>query len=138
MSKTNNRINQLIKAVLLAAAVTFTPFVYAMPVHDGDKTKADQMVVSMAGATDAEILVDVKISNEEAKRLVLVIENERGDELFRKEIDKAGFHSRLRFPKEDNYITEYTIKLRAGIKPLEKYKITTTPRVVQDITISKL
>jgi hypothetical protein len=137
MSKTNNRINQLIKAVLLVTAVTFTSFVYAMPGHDGDKPKADQMVVSMAGATDTEILVDVNISNEEAKRLVLVIENERGDELFKKEIDKAGFHSRLRFPN-DNNITEYTIKLRAGTKPLEKYKITTTPRVVQDITISKL
>src|SRR5687767_4058442 len=122
MSKTNNRFNQLIKAVLLTATVTFTSFVYAIPGHDGDKPKADQMVVSMAGATDAEILVDVKISNEEAKRLVLVIENERGDELFRKEIDKAGFHSRLRFPKENNYITEYTIKLRVGTKPLEKYK----------------
>ena len=134
MSKTNN--HQLIKAVLLIAAVTFTSFVYAMPGHDGDKPKADQMVVSMAGSTDAEILVDVNISNEEAKRLVLVIENERGDELFRKDIDKAGFHSRLRFPN-DNNMTEYTIKLRAGIKPLEKYKITTTPRVVQDITISK-
>jgi hypothetical protein len=137
MSKTNNRINQLIKAVLLVTAVTFTSFAYAMPGHDGDKPKADQMVVSMAGATDTEILVDVNISNEEAKRLVLVIENERGDELFKKEIDKAGFHSRLRFPN-DNNITEYTIKLRAGTKPLEKYKITTTPRVVQDITISKL
>ncbi len=137
MSKTNNRINQLIKAVLLVTAVTFTSFVYAIPGHDGDKPKADQMVVSMAGATDTEILVDVNISNEEAKRLILVIENERGDELFKKEIDKAGFHSRLRFPN-DNNITEYTIKLRAGTKPLEKYKITTTPRVVQDITISKL
>jgi hypothetical protein len=137
MSKTNNRINQLIKAVLLVTAVTFTSFAYAMPGHDGDKPKADQMVVSMAGATDTEILVDVNISNEEAKRLILVIENERGDELFKKEIDKAGFHSRLRFPN-DNNITEYTIKLRAGTKPLEKYKITTTPRVVQDITISKL
>ena len=137
MSKTNNRFNQLIKAVLLTAAVTFTSFVYATPGHDGDKIKADQMVVSMAGATDAGILVDVNISNEEAKRLVMVIENERGDELFKKEIDKAGFHSRLRFPN-DNNITEYTIKLRAGTKTLEKYKITTTPRVVQDITISKL
>jgi hypothetical protein len=137
MSKTNN--HQLIKAVLLAAAVTFTSFVYAIPVHDGDKIKTDQMVVSMAGATDTEILVDVNISNEEAKRLVLVIENERGDELYKKEIDKTGFHSRLKFPKDDyGYITEYTIKLRAGTKPLEKYKITTTPRVVQDITISKL
>jgi hypothetical protein len=137
MSKTNN--HQLIKAVLLAAAVTFTSFVYAIPDHDGDKPKTDQMVVSMAGATDAEILIDVNVSNEESKRLILVIENERGDELFKKEIDKAGFHSRLRFPKDDyGYITEYTIKLRTGTKPLEKYKITTTPRVIQDITISKL
>ena len=91
----------------------------------------------MAGATDGEILVDVKVSNAGAKRLVLVIENERGDELFRKEIDKAGFHSRLRFLRENN-IAGYTIKLKAGVKPVEQYKIATTSRVVEDITISKM
>ncbi|THU40238.1 hypothetical protein FAM09_10235 [Niastella caeni] len=137
MSKTNIRINQLISGLLLVAAITCTSFVYATPGHDGDKTKAAQMEVSMAGSTDVEILVEVKVSNAEAKRLILVIENERGDELFRKEIDKAGFHSRLRFPK-DNYISEYTIKLKAGNKPVEQYKIATTSRMVEDITISKL
>ncbi|OQP64025.1 hypothetical protein A3860_21645 [Niastella vici] len=137
MSKTNIRINHLIKAVLFVAAVTFTSFVYATPGHDGDKTKAAQMEVSMAGATDGEILVDVKVSISDAKRLVLVIENERGDELFRKEIDKAGFHSRLRFLKENN-IAEYTIKLKAGMRSVEQYKIATTSRVVEDVTISKL
>ena len=137
MSKTNNRINRFIKVVLLAASINFTPFVYAMADHDGDKTKAAQLEVSMAGATDTEILVEVNVSNAEAKRLVLVIENERGDELYRKEIDKAGFHSRLRFIK-DNNISEYTIKLKAGARSVEQYKIATTSRVVEDITISKL
>ena len=137
MRQTNNRTNQLIKAVLFTAAVTFTSFVYAAPGHDGDKAKSEQMEVNMAGSTEGEILVDVKVSNTDAKRLVLVIENERGDELFRKEIDKAGFHSRLRFLKENN-IAEYTIKLKTGIKPLEQYKIATTSRVVEDITISKM
>jgi nitrate reductase NapAB chaperone NapD len=137
MSKTNIRINTLIKAVLLITAITFTSLVYATPDHDGDKTKAAQMEVSMAGTTDAELLVEVKVTNAEAKRLVLVIENERGDELFRKEIDKSGFHSRLRFQK-DNNIAEYTIKLKAGARPVEQYKIATTSRVVEDITISKM
>lgn len=137
MSKTNNRINRFIKVMLLAVSVHFTPFVYAMADHDGDKTKAGQMVVSMAGATETEILVEVKVSNTEAKRLVLVIENERGDELYRKEIDKAGFHSRLRFLK-DNNVSEYNIKLKAGTRSVEQYKIATTSRVVEDITISKL
>lgn len=137
MSKTNIRINQLIKAVLLITAITFTSFVYAAPGHDGDKNKAAQMEVSMAGATDGEILVDVKVSNADAKRLVLVIENERGDELFRKEIDKAGFHSRLRFLKENN-IAEYTLKLKVGVRSVEQYKIATTSRVIEDVTISKM
>jgi HSP20 family molecular chaperone IbpA len=137
MSKTNNRINQLIKAVLLIAAITFTPFVHAMPIHDGEKAKAEQMVVNMAGITDVEIMVDVKVSNEEAKKLTLVIENDRGDELYRKDIDKTGFHSRIRFPKVDN-IAEYNIKLKTGLKSLEQYKIQTTSRVVEDVTISKM
>jgi hypothetical protein len=137
MRKSNNRTNQLIKAFLFAAAITFTSFVYATPTHDGDKIKAGQMEVHMAGATDAEMLIDVKISNEESKKLVLVIENERGDELYRKEIDKAGLYSRLRFPK-DNNIAEYTIKLKAGTKALEQYKIAMTSRVVEDVIISKL
>jgi hypothetical protein len=136
MSKTNI-INRLIKAVLLVAAITIASFVYATPGHDGDKTKAGQMEVSMAGATDLELLVEVKVTNAEAKRLVLIIENERGDELFRKEIDKAGFHSKLRFLK-DNNISEYTIKLKAGARPVEQYKIATTSRVVEDVTISRL
>ena len=137
MSKTNIRVNQLIKAFLFVAAIAFTSFVYATPGHDGDKTKNTQMEVSMAGTTDLELLVDVKITNADAKRLVLVIENERGDELFRKEIDKAGFHSRLRFLKENN-IAEYTIKLKAGMKSVDQYKIATTSRVVEDVTISKM
>jgi hypothetical protein len=137
MQKTNNRTNQLIKAFLFAAAITFTSFVNATPAHDGDKIKAGQMEVHMAGVSEADMLVEVKISNEESKRLVLVIENERGDELYRKEIDKAGLRSRLRFPKENN-IAEYTIKLKEGIKALEQYKITKTSRVVEDVTISKL
>jgi hypothetical protein len=137
MRKSNNRTNQLIKAFLFAAAITFTSFVNATPTHDGDKIKAGQMEVHMAGATDAEMLIDVKISNEESKKLVLVIENERGDELYRKEIDKAGLYSRLRFPK-DNNIAEYTIKLKAGTKALEQYKIAMTSRVVEDVIISKL
>ena len=137
MSKTNNRSNQLIKAVLFVTAITFASFVNATPVHDGDKTKAEQMEVRMAGATDVEIVVEVKIPNEEAKRLVLVIENERGDEMYSKEIDKAGFRYRLRFPKADN-IPVYTIKLKAGSKALEQYKVVTTSRVVEDVTISKM
>jgi hypothetical protein len=137
MRKSNNRTNQLIKAFLFAAAITFTSFVNATPTHDGDKIKAGQMEVHMAGATDAEMLIDVKISNEESKKLVLVIENERGDELYRKEIDKAGLYSRLRFPK-DNNIAEYTIKLKVGTKALEQYKIAMTSRIVEDVTISKL
>ena len=138
MQKTNNRTNQLIKAVLFAAAITFTTFVNATPTHEGgDKIKAGQMEVNMAGATDADMLVEVKVSNEESKRLVLVIENERGDELYRKDIDKAGLHSRVRFPKANN-IAEYTIKLKTGARSLEQYKITTTSRVVEDVTISKL
>jgi len=137
MRKTNNRTSRLIKAALFAAAITFTSFANATPTHDGDKIKAGQMEVNMAGATDVEMLVDVKISNEESKRLVLIIENERGDELYRKEIDKAGFHSRLRFPKANN-IAEYTIKLKAGTKAVEQYKIAMTSRVVEDVIISKL
>lgn len=137
MSKTNIRSNQFIKAVLFVTAMTFASFVNATPVHDGDKIKADMMEVHMAGATDAEIAVDVKISNEEAKRLVLVIENERGDELYRKEIDKAGFRYRIRFPKADNILV-YTIKLKAKARSVEQYKIVTTQRVVDDVTISKM
>jgi hypothetical protein len=137
MSKTNIRSNQLIKAVLFVTAITFASFVNATPVHDGDKIKADKMEVRMAGATDAEIVVEVKISNEEAKRLVLVVENERGDELYSKEIDKAGFRYRLRFPKADN-ILAYTIKLKEKARALEQYKIVTTQRVVEDVTISKM
>lgn len=138
MQKTNNRTNQLIKAVLFTAAVTFSTFVNATPTHDGgDKIKAGQMEVNMAGSTDADMLVEVKVSNEESKRLVLVIENERGDELYKKEIDKAGLHYRLRFPKENN-ISEYTVILKAGTRALEQYKITTTSRVVQDVIISRM
>jgi hypothetical protein len=122
--------------MLLVAAIALPPFVYSMPGHDGDKPKADQMEVSMAGTTDGEILVDVKISNEEAKRLILVIENDRGDELYKKEITKTGFHSRIKFPK-DNYISEYTIKLKAGTRSLEQYKVTSTARVVYDVEIVK-
>jgi type III secretory pathway component EscV len=137
MSKTNIRSNQLIKAVLFVTAITFASSVNATPVHDGDKTKAEQMQVRMADATDAEIVVEVKVSNEEAKRLVLVIENERGEELYSKDIDKAGFRYRLRFPKSDN-IPVYTIKLKAGARAMEQYKIVTTSRVVEDVTISKM
>ena len=137
MSKTNNRTNRLIKAVLFTAAITFASFVNATPTHDGDKIKAGQMEVHMAGTTDADMLIEVKISNEESKRLVLVIENERGDELYRKDIDKAGLHSRVRFPKANN-IAEYTIKLKTGARSLEQYKITKTSRVVEDVTISKV
>ena len=137
MRKTNNRTNRLIKAVLFTAAITFASFVNATPTHDGDKIKAGQMEVHMSNISDADMLVEIKVSNLESKRLVLVIENERGDELYKKEIDKAGLHSRIRFPKENN-ISEYTIKLKVGTKALEQYKITTTSRVVQDVTISKL
>jgi hypothetical protein len=137
MSMTNNRSNQLIKAVLFVTALTFASVVNATPVHDGDKIKSDKMEVRMAGATEAEIVVEVKISNEEAKRLVLVVENERGDELYSKEIDKAGFRYRLRFPKADN-ILAYTIKLKEKARSLEQYKIVTTQRVVEDVTISKM
>lgn len=137
MRKTNNRTNRLIKAVLFTAAITFTSLANATPTHDGDKIKAAQMEVNIAGATDVEMLVDVKISNEESKRLVLVIENDRGDELYRKEIDKAGLHTRLRFPKANN-IAEYTIKLKVGTKAVEQYKIAMTSRVVEDVIISKL
>ena len=137
MSKTNIRSNQLINAVLFVTAITFASFANATPVHDGDKKKADQMEVRMAGATDAEIVVEVKISNEEAKRLVLVVENERGDELYSTEIDKAGFRYRLRFPKADNILV-YTIKLKSKARALEQYKIVTTQRVVEDVTISKM
>ena len=137
MSKTNIRSNQLINAVLFVTAMTFASFVNATPVHDGDKIKADQMEVHMAAATDVEIAVDVKVSNEEAKRLVLVVENERGDELYKKEIDKADFRYRLRFPKADNILV-YTIKLKAKSRAVEQYKIVTTQRVVDDVTISKI
>ena len=137
MSKTNNRSNQLIKAVLFVTAIAFASFVNATPVHDGDKIKAAQMEVKMANTTDAEIVVEVNISNEEAKRLVLVVENERGDQLYTKEIDKAGLRYRLRFPKADN-IFVYTIKLKEKTKALEQYKIVTTQRVVEDVTISKM
>jgi len=137
MRKTNIRSNQLINAVLFVTAMTFASFANATPVHDGDKTKAEQMEVHMASITDEEIAVDVKISNEEAKRFVLVVENERGDELYKKEIDKADFRYRLRFPKADNILV-YTIKLKAKTRALEQYKIVTTKRVVDDVTISKI
>jgi len=137
MRKTNIRSNQLINAVLFVTAMTFASFANATPGHDGDKTKAEQMEVHMASITDEEIAVDVKISNEEAKRFVLVVENERGDELYKKEIDKADFRYRLRFPKADNILV-YTIKLKAKTRALEQYKIVTTKRVVDDVTISKI
>jgi hypothetical protein len=137
MSKTNNSLKPLIKVVLLAVAITLTPFVYATPTHDGDKVNADGMTVNMALITDAEIRVDVKVTNEDAKKLILVIENEKGEELFRKELNKTGFYSRVRFPKANN-IGEYKIKLKEGIKTLAQYKIETTSRIVEDVTISKM
>ena len=136
MSKTNS-VNRFFKVFLFAIAMVSSPFVHAMPWHDGDKPKAAQMEVEMAGTTDTELLVEVKVFNGEAKRLILIIENDRGDELYRKEIDKDGFHSRIRFPK-DNNITEYNIRLRSGTKSLEQYKIKSTSRVIEDVTISKL
>lgn len=137
MSKTNNSFKPLIKVALLAVAIILTPFVYAAPGHDGEKTKTGELTVNMASITDAEIRVDVKVDNEEANRLTLIIENDRGEELFRKELDKKGFHSRVRFPKANN-IVEYKILLKSGTKTLTQYKIETTSRVVEDVTISKL
>jgi hypothetical protein len=137
MSKTNNSLQPLIKVVLLAVAIILTPFIYATPTHDGDKVHADEMTVNMALITDAEIRVDVKVANEEAKKLVLIIENDRGEELYRKELNKTAFYSRIRFPKANN-ILEYKIKLKEGIKTLAQYKIQTTSRVVEDVEISKL
>lgn len=137
MSQTNNSFKPLIKVVLLATAIILSPFLHATPTHDGDKAKADEMTVNMVRVTDAEIQVDVKVANEEAKRLTLVIENDREEELYRKDLDKTGFHSRVRFPKADN-ILAYKIKLKAGTKTLAQYKVETTSRVIEDVTISKL
>jgi hypothetical protein len=137
MSKTNNSFKPLIKVVLFAVAIILTPFVYAAPGHDGDKAKTGELTVSMASITETEIRVDVNVANEEANRLTLIIENDRGEELYRKDLDKKGFHSRVRFPKANN-IVEYKIVLKAGQKTLAQYKIEATARVVEDVTISKL
>ena len=137
MSKSNNSFTPLIKVVLLAVAIILTPFVHATPINDGDKAIADDMTVHMARITEAEIQVDVTVANEEAKKLYLIRENDRGEELFRKDLDKTGFHSRIRFPKAKN-ISEYTIKLKTGTKTLSQYKIQATSRVIEDVTISKV
>lgn len=137
MSKTNNSFKPLIKVVLFAVAIILTPFVYAAPVHDGEKSKSGELTVNMGSISEAEIQVEVKVVNDQAKRLTLVIENDRGEELYRKELDKAGFHSKVKFPKANN-IFEYKILLKSGTKTLTQYKIETTARVVEDITISKL
>ncbi len=114
MSKTNNSFKPLIKAVLLAVAIILTPFVYATPTHDGGKATTEVMTVNMAKITDAEIVVYVKVANE-AKRLALIIENDRGDELYRKDLDKTGFNSRVRLPK-DNNVAEYKDQVKSRLK----------------------
>ena len=92
----------------------------------------------MSAITETEILVDVKITNTKNEKLLVVIENENGDELFRKEIDKTDFATRFRLQKADN-ISNYSLLIKTANNALqEKYNIKTATKLIEDVIVTKL
>lgn len=98
----------------------------------------NQVSVIVAGNTENEIWIDVKIAKAKSEKIMLVIENERGDELYKKEINKSDFSTRFRLQKADN-ISKYTVVLKSANKSVkESYAITTATKTIEDVTVTKL
>jgi len=142
MKKTSIKygIRNCFKVFLVLSVITAAQNVYAAPCKLGPVISgtSNHASVTVAGTTENEILVDVKILNAKAEKLMLIIENERGDELYKKEIDSVDFATRLRLQKADN-ISNYSVLIRSANKSLkEKYSIKTTAKLVEDVTVTKL
>lgn len=144
MKKTHVRygVRKCLQAFFMAAVCTAALQTHAAPVNNGliitGEVTNNQVSVSIAGNTENEIWVDVKIANTKAEKCMLVIENERGDELYKKEINKAGFSTRFRLQKSDN-ISNYTVLVRyANQSVKERYSITTATKTIEDVTVTKL
>jgi hypothetical protein len=126
----------LVSVCIAAQQLNATPSVMAFvkPLSGTSKLVS----VTIAGTTESEILVDIKIANANAEKLILVIENERGDELYKKEIDKIDFVTRFRLQKADN-ISNYSVLIKSANHSLkEKYFIKTATKTIEDVTVTKL
>jgi len=143
MKKTHNRygFKKVLQTLLVLFVITAaqnahgTPHNRTLVNHSGTSAKVS---VKVAGTTESEILVDVKILNTKAEKLFLIIENERGDELYRNEIERADFVTRFRLQKADN-ISSYSVLIRSANKSLqEKYSIKTATKLIEDVTVTKL
>ena len=129
-----------IQTLLVLNAIINVQNVYAAPdtLTLVKPEMVNQSSVIVAGTTETEILVDVKVFNTNAEKLSLIIEDELGDELYKKEIDSTDFTKRFRLQKADN-ISNYSVLIRYANKSLkEKFIIKTTSKLVEDVTVTRL
>lgn len=131
-----------LKNILTVAALAFTAVLSTSMTtlaNDGDKKVKltdEQVNVQYVGSTEAAVQFRVEFENPTAAKFWLIIKNDNGDILYRKQFSDVHFNKTVSFSKEESEIHP-TFIIRNGDNEISR-QFSVTRSVVENTVVTKL
>ena len=132
-----NFVKTLSVAVIALVAVLSTSLTTLA--NDGDKkvTLTDEQVnVQYVGSTEAAVQFRVEFENPTATKFWLIIKNDNGDVLYRKQFSDVHFNKTVSFSKEESDIHPTFVIRNADNEISRQFSVTRT--VTENTVVTKL
>jgi hypothetical protein len=127
----------------LAAVVVAVVFFVSNPLttlaNDGSKKsslKDDQVTVQYVGSNENQVVFHVEFDNPTAEKFWLIIKNDAGDVVYRKQFSDAHFSKSFYVLKEDTEIRPTFIIRNGANEVVRQFAVTST--VTENTVVTKL
>ncbi|HVU57421.1 MAG TPA: hypothetical protein VHD83_20300 [Puia sp.] len=128
--------NYVAKTLAVVAALVFSLATFA---NDGSKKanlKDDQVSVQYVGSSDNQVVFHVEFENPTAEKFWLIIKNDAGDVVYRKQFSDAHFSKSVYVLKEDTEIRPTFIIRNSNNEVVRKFSVSNV--VTENTVVTKL
>jgi hypothetical protein len=128
--------NYVVKTLAVVVALVFSLASFA---NDGSKKatlKDDQVSVQYVGSSDNQVVFHVEFENPTAEKFWLIIKNDAGDVIYRKQFSDAHFSKSVYVLKEDTEIRPTFIIRNNNNEVVRKFSVSNV--VTENTVVTKL
>lgn len=141
--KTNSVNTRIVKAitVVIGAVVLFVSHPLTSLANGGDHKKSatlndEQVNVKYVGTNDNSVVFRVEFENPTAEKFWLIIKNDAGEVVYRKQFNDAHFAKSVYFQKEESDIHPTFVIRNGDTEVVRQFAVNTT--ITENTVVTKL
>ncbi|NCT94678.1 MAG: hypothetical protein GXC72_09660 [Chitinophagaceae bacterium] len=127
---------QFVKSAILSTVLSAALFMTAQASDKASKEAAAKVDVKYTGNQDDQISFSVKFNNPEGKNFTLLVLDEYGESLFKRNYNDVKFEKKFKLPKDE--VSRLTFLIQRGKEVYrERFDVNVTSQSLEQVVVSK-